>query len=208
MDGLSNASRLSFSSLPSISSKAENHRDLLMDRKEALEQQMARIKKSLESGEEEEAMPQLPGTERRRRARKQPFMHESIDEGAAEMAMLAEPPMQLGIRDGGGLRASASFDVLYAPKLREQTPFGGNGSIRPWRHYLYRNLVPTPLPQSRLPKALRKPTPMRWGYPGVMSHVTESAREFQLSTMPPGPGCLLTSVSSRATLGMSLEVHN
>ena len=87
------------------------------------------------------------------------------------------------------------------------TPFGGNGAIRPWRHYLYRNLVPTPLPQSRYPRTLRQPTPMRWGYPGPLSQVTKGARAFSAEILAPAPGCLPHSVSSRALLGTSLIVH-
>ena len=205
-DGLSNASRLSFSSLPSISSTAQNHRGLLKDRKQHLVEQMAKIRGLLEEAgaEEAEGLPPLPDIPApRTHVRKQPFLPEPIDEVGA-MAMAPPLPSPFGL-----------------PGLRNaETPFGGNGSIRPWRHYFYRNLAPTPLAQSRMPQALRHPTPMRWGYPGSgrefsmlnappgpLTHLTEAAKAFQAETLPPAPGCLPNSVSSRSLLGTTLLVH-
>jgi hypothetical protein len=100
------------------------------------------------------------------------------------------------------------FSGFDAIRHDANTPFGGNGALRPWKHYLFRNLVPTPLPQSRYPRTIRQPTPMKWGYPGAMSQVSYPARVFSCERLPTAPGNLSNSVSAKAILGTSLVVYS
>ena len=258
VDNLSSASRLSFSSLPSISSRAENHRDLLKDRRAHLMTQLERVRNLLEEAEEG-CMPPLhplqpelpllptlrqdaltPGRAPGRGKRQQTYQPESIDEddameaNEATLVTQGDPLMMTKLRrsasrklgpDSGSLTMSdypfksqesngairdvmTPFSGFDAIRHDANTPFGGNGALRPWKHYLFRNLVPTPLPQSRYPRTIRQPTPMKWGYPGAMSQVSYPARVFSCERLPTAPGNLSNSVSAKAILGTSLVVYS
>ena len=109
---------------------------------------------------------------------------------------------------------------------RRRTPFGPSQSLphlprtvtpaelpddwlhsnpRPWRSYLFRNLTRTPLAQVDFSHPLRKPTPMRWGYPGTLSHVTPAATAFAAQRRAEGANELL---SGKQQLAVSLVTYS
>ena len=209
--GASVGSRMSFSSLPSISSKADDRHALLKARQQTLLNQSERIRELLaEEGEHLPAVvpltqqPKQPKKRAHKKRQKRPF-------GTLPEIAEAAPPLPAATHLYDEVAAEEA-SVMPSRDWRAQLPDDWCASNpRPWRHYMFRNMgpdysqpggearkktvcsqlsVPGPaLSRSALPCLValltrrsrdRSPPmqPMRWGYPGVLSHVTPEAQAF------------------------------
>jgi len=173
--GASVGSRMSFSSLPSISSKADDRHALLKARQQTLLNQSERIRELLaEEGEHLPAVvpltqqPKQPKKRVHKKRQKRPF-------GTLPEIAEAAPPLPAATHLYDEVAAEEA-SVMPSRDWRAQLPDDWCASNpRPWRHYMFRNMGPD---YSQPGGEARKKTPMRWGYPGVLSHVTPEAQAF------------------------------
>ena len=149
----------SFSSLPSISSRAHRsrkHKQRLKERKREILSQATRIEQLL-----------------------------AVDEVAAEASRPPLPQLRVGYRGQPFCPLPALPPVDEQPRESPgRVDVWGDGGPRPYRHYLFANMARAPPAESMqlwgggsAPfNPMRKVTPLRWGYPGVLSDTTPAAR--------------------------------